>query len=92
MPDTRPKIELMDIFADGVCFAALNQPDRGVDLIKILTRIYAYQSTGRAIFLARISGFFRTRRVESRVFAEVAFDGEQIFRLRHRSGNFVFTK
>ncbi len=82
----------MDIFTDRVGLAALDEADRLVDLVKILTRIYANKSAGRTIFLARIRLRFCSRRIHSRVMAEIAFYGEQVFGLCDRLWYFGFSK
>src|SRR4051794_40402445 len=84
MPGNGPPVELVNVDADRVCLAFLDQADRAANLVEILFRVDAHERTGRAVFLAGVSLALRPRRVYACTLAEVALDGKQVFRLRNR--------
>ena len=74
----------MDIAPDGMGLVLKNDSDPVLHLGEIFTWINPYESTRRAVFLARISMCTRTRGIEIGVITKVALDRNEVVNLGHR--------
>src|SRR5215204_1976108 len=71
-------ITLVDVASNSMCLIFENYPDRILCFAEVLAWVHAHKSTGRAVLLTRVGGFFCTLRIYGRVLTEVAFYGDQI--------------
>jgi hypothetical protein len=78
VPPPRHSVSLVNVAPDGVRPAAIDYAERIVDLAEILVRIDAQERPRRTVLLARVSLLRDALRIERRVLAQVALDGDHI--------------